>query len=222
MWKGGTLYKCLYCVRSRECSVNCVDGGIVIDVEAWRLKGLRDRSGAVRSVGLKMCECYRRNCKTRCDKLMNWRLGTGAGRKVTAGGSWEEGYSACKANFAKCMVVGDSMLRNVWKQNAQIWRCSAFRGLKPNSYRVIDRRDLGSQETVIIQCGTNYLTTRRNLDCVMGEVCALVATTKSNLPNCRLVLCGVLRHSDVSWRRIGTLNDTFDWVANASLIRTAE
>jgi len=30
----------------------------------------RERSGTVKSVGLKMCECYRRNCKTRCDKLM--------------------------------------------------------------------------------------------------------------------------------------------------------
>jgi hypothetical protein len=42
-----------------------------------------------------------------------------------------------------------------------------------------------------------------------------VATAKSKLPNCRLVLSGVLRRRDVSWRRIGALNDTFDWVANA-------
>jgi hypothetical protein len=137
---------------------------------------------------------------------------------------WELGRGIQCLQSKFCKVYGGRWLNvaQCWKQNAQIWRCSAFRGLKPNSYRVIDRRDLGSQETVIIQCGTNYLRTRRNLDCVMGEVCALVATTKSNLPNCRLVLCGVLRHSDVSWRRIGTLNDTFDWVANASLIRTAE
>ena len=86
---------------------------------------------------------------------------------------------------------------------------------------MIDKRDLDSQETVIIHFGTNDLRTTRNLDFVMGEVCALVATAKSNLPNCRLVLNGVLRRRDVSWWLIGPLNDTFDWVANASLIRTA-
>ena len=49
----------------------------------------------------------------------------------------------------------------------------------------------------------------------MGVVCALVSTAKKKLPNCRLVLSGVLRHGDVSWRRTGALNDRLDWVANA-------
>ena len=84
-----------------------------------------------------------------------------------------------------------------------------------------EKRDLGSQETVIIHFGTNDLRTTRNLDYVMGEVYALVATAKRKLPNCRLFLSGVLRPRDVSWRRIGALNDTFEWLANASLIRTA-
>ena len=73
--------------------------------------------------------------------------------------------------------------------------------------------------------GTNDLRTKRNLDFVMGEVCTLVATAKRKLPNCRLVLSGVLRRRDVSWRHIGALNDRFDSVTNAwglpSLIRTA-
>ena len=54
----------------------------------------------------------------------------------------------------------------------------------------------------------------RNVDFVMGEVYALVATAKRKLPNCRLVLSGVLRRRVLSWRRIGALNDTYDWVAN--------
>jgi hypothetical protein len=55
----------------------------------------------------------------------------------------------------------------------------------------------------------------KNLDFLMEEVHALVATAKSKLPNCRLVLSGVLRRRDVSWRHIGVLNDRFDWVVNA-------
>jgi hypothetical protein len=45
-------------------------------------------------------------------------------------------------------------------------------------------------------------------------VYALVATVKHKCPNCRLVLSGVLPRREVSWRRIGALNDRFEWVAN--------
>ena len=61
---------------------------------------------------------------------------------------------------------------------------------------------------------TNDLRTTRNLDFVMGEVYALVATAKRNLPNGRLVLSGVLRRTNMSWWHIGALNDRFDWVVN--------
>ena len=82
-------------------------------------------------------------------------------------------------------------------------------------HRVIEKRDLGSPETIIIHVGTNDLRTTRNLDFVMGEICAFVATAKRKLLNCRLVLRGVLRPRDVSWRCIGALNDRYDWIANA-------
>jgi len=49
----------------------------------------------------------------------------------------------------------------------------------------------------------------------MGEVYALVATAKRKLPKCRLFLSEVLRRRYVSWKRIGALNDRYDWVANA-------
>ena len=48
-----------------------------------------------------------------------------------------------------------------------------------------------------------------------GEVYTLVAAAKKRLPKCKLVLSGVLRRRDVSWRRIGGLNDRLAWVANA-------
>jgi hypothetical protein len=49
----------------------------------------------------------------------------------------------------------------------------------------------------------------------MGELYVLVATALSKCPNCRLVLSGVLRRRDVSWRRIGALNDRIHWIAKA-------
>ena len=79
----------------------------------------------------------------------------------------------------------------------------------------MEKRNLVSPEKLIIHVGTNDLRTTRKLDFVMGEVYALVSTAKNKLPNCRLVLSGVLRRTDVSWRRIGALNDRLDWVANA-------
>ena len=90
---------------------------------------------------------------------------------------------------------------------------------------MLEKRDLGSSESVIMHVGTNDIRTTRNLDFVIGEVYALMSTGKKNLPNCKLVLSGVLRPRDVSWRPVGALNDRYDWVANTlvltSLIRTA-
>ena len=76
--------------------------------------------------------------------------------------------------------------------------------------RVLERTDLASAETLIIHVGTNDIRSTRILDFIIDEVYELVSTTKKKLPNCRLVLSGVLRRRDVSWRRIGGLNDRLD------------
>jgi hypothetical protein len=55
--------------------------------------------------------------------------------------------------------------------------------------------------------GTNDLKKTRKIDFVFGDVYALVAKTKEDFPNCRIVLCGVLRSTDVSWRFMWALND---------------
>jgi hypothetical protein len=47
----------------------------------------------------------------------------------------------------------------------------------------------------------------------MGDVYALVKKAKTKFPQASLVLSGALRRRDVSWRRIGALNDRYDWVA---------
>jgi hypothetical protein len=116
---------------------------------------------------------------------------------------------------AKCMVVGDSVVRNVGTEHTDMM-VECFPGIKTEQLRrVIKKRDLRCPETVIIHVGTNYLRTTRNLDFVTGEVYTLMAKVKIKCPGCRLVLSGVLRRRDVSWRRIGALNDRFDWTANA-------
>ena len=43
---------------------------------------------------------------------------------------------------------------------------------------MIEKRHLGSTETVIINMGTNDLRTKRNIDFVLGKVYALMAKGK--------------------------------------------
>ena len=77
-----------------------------------------------------------------------------------------------KRKVTKCMVVGDSILRNVGEEHADV-KVECFPGIKTEKlHRVMEKRDLGSPETGIIYVGTNDLRTKRNLDFVMGEVSA--------------------------------------------------
>ena len=47
----------------------------------------------------------------------------------------------------------------------------------------------------------------------MGEMYSLVNKKKVKFPQTKMVLCGVLRRTDVSWRRFGALNNRYDWTA---------
>jgi hypothetical protein len=135
--------------------------------------------------------------------------------KLLLAGAGKRDIVPTKQKFAKCMVVGDSVVRIAGTEHTDTM-VECFPGIKTEQLRrVIEKRDLGCPETVIIHVGTNDLRTTRNLDFVMGEVYALVATVKNKCPNCILVLSGVLRRREVSWRRIGALIDRFDWIANA-------
>ena len=120
-----------------------------------------------------------------------------------------------KQKVAKCVVVGDSMLRKDGAEHADMM-VECFPGIETEQLRrVVEKRDLGSPEIIIIHVGTNDLRTTRNLYFVMGEVYTLVATANRKHSKCRLVLSGVLRRRDVSWRHIEALSDRFDWVASA-------
>jgi hypothetical protein len=47
----------------------------------------------------------------------------------------------------------------------------------------------------------------------MGEVYSLVNTAKVKFPQSKIVPSGVTWQTDVAWRRIGALNDRYDWIA---------
>jgi len=106
--------------------------------------------------------------------------------KSLMAGTGERDTMPTKQNVTKCMVVGDSIVRNVGAEHADM-KVEYFPGIKTEQlHRVIEKRDLVSPETVIIHVGTNDLRTTRNVEFVMGEVYALVSTAKKTLPNCRL------------------------------------
>ena len=79
--------------------------------------------------------------------------------------------------------------------------------------RVMEKRNLGYSDTVVIHVGTNDVRRSRNLYYVMGEMHDVVNTAKAKFPGSRLVLSRVLRSRGVNWRRVGAANDRLEWVA---------
>jgi len=101
-----------------------------------------------------------------------------------------------KQKVEKCVAAYDSILRIFGAEHADMM-VECFPGIKTEQlHRVLDKRDLGSPQTVIIHVVPNDMRTTRNLD--FREVYALMSAAKKKLPKCRLVLSGVLRRRDVS------------------------
>jgi hypothetical protein len=71
----------------------------------------------------------------------------------------------------------------------------------------VKNRELGNPDTVVIHVGTNDLGRSVILDYVMGYAYALLNTAKIKFLKFKLVLSSVFKCRDVSWRRIGALND---------------
>ena len=167
--------------------------------------------GSVKAQAAERENCYGDKCRTVKERMLQKDLQNALRQielkarnrmleeKLLLAGTRKRDTVPAKQRVAKCMVVGDSVLRNDGAERADMM-VECFPGVKTEQlHRVIERRDVGSPETVIILVGTDDLRTTRNFDFVMGEVNALVATAKMKLPNCRLVLSGVLRHRNVSW-----------------------
>jgi hypothetical protein len=138
----------------------------------------------------------------------------------------ESGKDVCKRDMEtakpggeKWLVMGDSIVRNVGAERSNM-RVECFPGIRSNQLsRVVEQRDIEKSdvvnpEVVVIHVGTNDLKRTRNLDYVMGDIYDLINTAKSKFSSSRVILSGVLRRRDVSWRRIGAVNDRLEWVAN--------
>jgi hypothetical protein len=114
----------------------------------------------------------------------------------------------------KCLVLGDFIVRNVGADKSDM-RVKCFPGIRTDQLRrVIENRDLGCLDSVVIHVGTNDFKRFRNLDLVMGEAHNLVNTAKTKFPESRLVVSGVLRSRGVSRRCIGAAN-RLEWIAGA-------
>jgi hypothetical protein len=110
-------------------------------------------------------------------------------------------------------VLGDSIVRNVGAEKPNM-RVECFPGIRADQLlRVMENRNLGYSDTIVIHVGTNDIRRSRNLDYVMGEVYDLVNTAKAKFPGSRQVLSGVLRCRGLNWRRVGASNDRLEWVA---------
>jgi hypothetical protein len=99
------------------------------------------------------------------------------GRHVTVQGHHEDEH---------CLVEGDSIIRNLGTgQNNMMVEC--FPGIRTEQlHRVLDDRDLGTPDTVVIHVGTNGLKRSVNLDYMMGEVYSLVNTAKVKFSQSKL------------------------------------
>jgi hypothetical protein len=100
----------------------------------------------------------------------------------------------------KCLVLGDSIVRNVGAEKSNM-RVECFPGIRADQLRrVMENRNVGYADTVVINLGTNDVRISRNLDYVMGEVYDFVNTAKAKFPGSRIVLSGVLRNKGVRCR----------------------
>ena len=109
------------------------------------------------------------------------------------------------------LVLDESIVRNVGTEQNMTIEC--FPGIRAEQlHKVMANKGLGSPDTFILHVGTNDLKRTVNLGYVMGEVYSPVNKAKDKFPKSKIVLSGVLRRADVSWRRIGALKDRYDWI----------
>jgi hypothetical protein len=75
-----------------------------------------------------------------------------------------------KPGSAKCLVSGDSTVRNIGAVKTNI-RVESFPGIRADQMRgVMENRNLGCADAVAIHVGTNGIRRSRNLDYIMEEV----------------------------------------------------
>jgi hypothetical protein len=106
------------------------------------------------------------------------RSNKGLARGAVAGcevGSCDAVQRQCKG--AECLVLGDSIIWNVESEHVRV---QCFPGIRTEQLqRVMENRELGSPDTVVIHVGMNDLRRSAKLDYVMGDVYALIYMAKT-------------------------------------------
>jgi len=93
----------------------------------------------------------------------------------------------------ECLVLGDSIIRNVGTECPDI-KSECSPGIRTEQLqRVIERRELGSPDSVVIHVGTNDIRRNRNFDYVMGDVYVLVNTAREKHYAFPLLVASILR-----------------------------
>ena len=106
--------------------------------------------------------------------------------------------------------MGDSIVRNAGA-DCPDWKIGYFPGIRAEQLQtVIEKKDLGNPDTVVIHVGTNDIKRSKNYDYVMGDIYGLISAAKTKFPSTSVILSGVLRR-----HRIGAINDRLECVANS-------
>jgi hypothetical protein len=168
-----------------------------------RSERLRVLEEKLRDAQIQIGDLKRRN-KALKEQILLTENGKGVGKGDNA---------TVKPVVEKCLALGDSIIRKVGAEKPNI-RVECFPGIRADQLRrIMENRNLGYSDTVVIHMGTNYVRRSRNLEYVMGEVYDLVNTAKAKFPGSRLVFSSVLSSRGVNWRRVGAANDRLEWVA---------
>lgn len=196
---------CSGCERILKSRNRCETGGHWYNNSSGNVKALAAESGIwkcnkCRSERLQLLEEKLTNTILQTDELtckntvMDEQL-----QLVEAGKKVNKQYTVpVKHEGKKCLVMGDSTEQNVGKEYSNT-TVESFLGIRTEQlHRVMENRELGKPDTVVIHVGTNNLQST-NLDYVMGKVYSLVATAKSKFPHCRLVLSCILQCTDMIW-----------------------
>jgi len=214
---------CKFCVTGAtetsngELNITRVDAGSITAVVMLKLKWQRAGNGCdwCRSERLRLLEEKLQNALlqiddlTRKNKALEEQLrlaagGTEVGRRDTMPGDRKVG---------ECLVLGDLIIHNVGSEclNRKV---ECFPGIRMEQLNeVIEKKDLGNPETVIIHVGTNNLRRTGHIDYVTGDVYDLVNTAKSKFSTSIVVLSGVLQGRDMSWQHTGAISSRYEWVA---------
>ncbi|XP_068082581.1 uncharacterized protein [Anabrus simplex] len=101
----------------------------------------------------------------------------------------------------KCM----GCKRNL-RSGAKCDTCGMWFHFKCGKLQALDR--------IILHVGTHDLK-RRRTEYIMEKFYELVNSTKKKFPKANVVISGILRRPDVSWKKIGRLNQELQWVAES-------